>query len=424
MGWMKNDPHRFRVFNIISSSLVIILWVLSDPFISKTKIPFYLLGVLLINSLWVNYLTSATEFHSVILVMIMFLLPGFMPFQAAWILQLFLLALLIGGFKIINGAYLLPLLAFYGGHILEYKWWVGFGLFLLGVYVFRGFQHTHSSIGQYAGKRRWFNPKSIKFITHNPHFCLLMLLLGIGNILWTSWEWALFQLVLWGVLLTQRMYVSYFFYPSLVLGLFIAFQTQWLESIPLYLSSFLVLAVFFGHTLLHILFLSPREIDIRYRKGIGFENWRHYLDTRDQQVKWLKNHLNTGENVYLWGSHVALLLLPGLLHAPNTFYSHNHLFYWSDIMDKQNYAVSYILKEQPRYVIESAIMENFKYPANELKDMYTQIGSVGDMIVYERSCQESRNRTQKFLSNNFEGKECNGKSEGRLLYPKEDWGVT
>lgn len=388
MGWMKDNLHRFRVLNIVSSSLVIILWVLSDPSMSITEIPFYFLGVLLINSMWVNYPTSTSEFHSVVLVMTMFLLPQIVPFQVAWILQLVLLALLVGGFKIVDAAYLLPVLAFYGEQVLAYNWWVGFGLVLFGVYVFRGLQHTHSSIRQYERKRTWINRKSLSFIAHCPHFCLLMLLLGVGNILWTSWEWALFQLVLWGVLLIQRTFVSYLFYPSLVLGLFIAFQTQWLNAIPLPWSWFFVLAVFFGHTLFDILLRSPREIDIRYRKWISSGNWRSYLDTRDRQIQWLKDHLKSSEYVYLWGSHVALLLLSRLIHAPNTFYSHNHLIYWSDIKDKKRYAFNYLLKEQPRYVIESEIIENIKFPADRLKKLYTQIGSVGNMTVYERIGQK------------------------------------
>ncbi len=385
MGWMKDAPHRFRVFNMAPSSLVIILWVLSDPLLSSAELPFYFLGVLLINSLWVNYLTSAAEFHSVVLVLAIFFLPQIAPFPVAWVLQLVLLALLIGGFKIVDAAYLLPVLALHGVQILDYKWWVGIGLVLLGIYAFRGLQHTQSSIRQYESKRNWLNPKSMSFIIHCPHFCLFMLLLGLGNIIWTSWEWAVFQLVLWGVLLTQRVFVSYLFYPSLVLGLFIAFQTQWLDVIPFPWGWLFVLAVFLGHTLIYILLLSPRETDIRYRRWISSKEWRAYLDNRDQQVQWLKRHLKSGERVYLWGSHVALLLLSGLRHAPHTFYSHNHLVYWSDVKDKQSYASDYLRKEPPKYVIESEIMENMKFPASEFQDIYAQIGSVGNMAVYERT---------------------------------------
>jgi len=381
--WIKNNPHRFRIFNIFSSSLLIIFWVLLDPFISNAEIPFYFLGVLPINSLWINYMTSASEFHSVALIMVMFLLPEVVSLPMAWILQLVLLAFLIGGFKIINITYLLPVLAFYSEQILDYKWWFGFGLLFFGLYVFRGFKSTFLSTKQYISTRRWLNLKSATFVLRNPHFCLLLVLLGIGNIFYVSWQWALLQLVIWGILLVQRYYTGYFFYPSVVLGLFIAFQTQWLDSIPIHLSLLLVLAVFVGHTFWDILIRSPREIIIRFRK-LCIENWRTYLDKRDLQVQWLKKHLEKGKYVYLWGSEVSLLLLAKLLHSPNTYYSHNHLIYWSNIEDKQNYAVNYLLKEKPKYVIEYAIIENIKFPKDKLKGIYTQIGSVENMNVYER----------------------------------------
>ena len=380
--WLENDFCRFRIFNIISSSLVIILWVLSDPFISYAEIPFYLLGVLLINSLWVNYLTSASEFHSVVLIMIIFLLPNIVSLQIAWILQLILLVFLIGSFKIVNIVYLLPVLAFYNKQIMDYKWWFGLGLILIGLYALKGLKSSFISIKQYVGTRKWLNLKSAAFVLRNPHFCLLLILLGIGNIFYAPWQWAFLQLTVWGILLVQRYYTGYFFYPSVVLGLFIAFQTQWLDLIPIYLSLLLVLIIFAGHTFWDILIRSPREIIIRFRK-LCMENWRTYLDKRDLQVQWLKKPLKSGEYVYLWGSEVSLLLLAKMLHSPNTYYSHNYLIYWSEIEDKQNYAINYLLKEKPKYVIECAVIENMKFPKNRFNDIYNQIGSVGNMNVYE-----------------------------------------
>lgn len=385
IGWklLKTDVCRFRIFNIISSSLIIILWVVSDPFISYAEIPFYFLGALLINSLWVNYLKSGSEFYSVVLIMIIFLLPNIVSLPMSWILQLVLLAFLIGSFKIVDIIYLLPVLAFYNKQILDYKWWFCLGLLLFGLYAFKGFKSTFLSVKQYVSTRKWLNLKSVSFVLRNPHFCLLLVLLGLGNIFYVSWQWALVQLAVWAILLVQRYYTGAFFYPSVVLGLFIAFQTQWLDSIPIHLSLLLVLAVFIGHTFRDILILSPREIIIRFRQ-LCIENWRTYLDKRDLQVQWLKKHLKKGEYVYLWGSEVSLLLLAKLLHSPNTYYSHNHLVYWTNIKDKENYAVNYLLKEKPKYVIECAVIENMKFPKDKLKDIYTQMGSVGNMNVYEQ----------------------------------------
>ena len=386
IGWklLKTDPYRFRIFNIVSSSLVIILWVLTDSFIDDAEIPFYLLGTILINSLWVNYMSSATEFHSVALIMVMFFLPNIVPFQAAWILQLVLLAFLVGSFKIINGAYILPILAFYDRQILEYLWLVIPGIILFSLYIFWGLSRNFLSVKQYVTNRKWLNPKSVKFIILNPHFCLFIFLLGIGNIYYNSWEWGLLQFVLWGIFLIQRCYTGYMFYPSLVLGLYIAFQTEWLCAIPFFWGLILLFLFFAGHTFFHILIRSPREIVLRFRKRICMEDYSSYLGTRERQVQVLRDKVKKKDSVYLWGSDVVLLLLAKLIHTPNTFYSHNYLFYWSDIKDKQNYAINYLLNEKPRYVIEASIVENMKFPIDKFKNMYTQIGSVGHMTVFER----------------------------------------
>ena len=383
-GWLERDPYRFRVVNLVSSSLILILWVLSDPLIILSEIPFYFLGLLLINSLWINYLTSASEFHSVVLVIILILLTKFNSFHFIWIIQIRILMILIGGFKLVNAAYVIPVLCFNGTDTIEYKYWIIFGLTLLGLYTLWGLRSTYSLKKQYIATRRWFSTKHLKFILINPHFLVVVVVLGIGNILWTSWEWIILELVVWVIFIAQRNYLTYFFYPPLVLGMFIAFQTNWLEYIPTTWSWSIVLGVFVGHTVLSIMLLSPREIDIRFREWICLQKWRSYLDHRDRQIEWLQRHLDRAENVYLWGSNVVLLLLARLIHSPNTFYNHNHLFYWSVIEDKKDYAVNYVLYQKPKYIVESAVMNEMKFKVEDVENLYHLLGTVGEMSVYER----------------------------------------
>jgi hypothetical protein len=299
-------------------------------------------------------------------------------------MQIGILIILIGGFKLVNAAYAIPVLFFNGTNTIHYKYWIIFGLIILGLYTLWGLKSTYSLKKQYVTTRRWFSIKHLKFILCNFHFVLLMLLLGIGNVLWTSWEWIILQLALWVIFIVQRNYLTYFFYPPLVLGLFIAFQSNWFDHIPMTWSWIVVFAVLGGHTVLNIVLLSPREIDIRFREWICLQKWRSYLDDRDSQIEWLENHLDSTENVYLWGSNVVLLLLARLIHAPHTYYNHNHLFYWSDIKDKNDYAIGYVLENKPKYIVESAVMNEMKFEVTDVDDLYSLCGTVGEMSVYER----------------------------------------
>jgi len=382
--WVERAPYRFRLLNIISSSLVIILWSACTPGFDLDTLPVFLLGVLLLNSLWVNSLTSAAEFHSVVLVMALCVLPSTGFIVVTWVVQLVILGILIGGFKIINLLYLIPVLAMHTGFIQERWWWYAAGTALLGIYVARGFKHKMTATKRYAKTRRWINPKSRNFILLNPHFCLGVALLGLGNILYTPWQWAVLQVTLWIIFLIQRYYTSYFFYPLVATGAFIAFKTGWILAFPPLLGWILCLAVFLGHTLPHILLLSPRDTVIRYRRWICRDNWRSYLEARKRQVVWLRENIEPGKPVYLWGSEVSLLLLAGLHHIPGTFYSHNHLLYWSGVDDPYQYAVDQIRKQKPRYIIEAAVISSMVFPRDEFNDCYSEMVSMQNMTVYVR----------------------------------------
>lgn len=382
--WVERAPYRFRLLNIISSSLVIVLWSACTPGMDLDTLPFFLLGVLLINSLWVNSLTSAAEFHSVVLVMALYMLPTVGFLIITWVVQLIILGVLTGGFKIINLLYLVPVLAMHFCVIQARWWWYAATAALLGIYVVQGFKHKMTATKRYAKTRMWINPKSRNFILLNLHFCLGTALLGLGNIFYTPWQWAVLQVTLWMIFLIQRYYTGYFFYPLIATGLFIAFKTGWILSLPPLAGWILCLAVFLGHTLPHIILLSPQDIIVRYRRWICRENWRSYLEARQRQVAWLRENIEPGESVYLWGSEVSLLLLAGLKHVPDTYYSHNHLLYWSGVDDPRQYAVDLIRKQKPRYIIEAAVIERMIFPRNEMQDLYIEMIKMKNMTVFAR----------------------------------------
>ncbi|BBO88336.1 hypothetical protein DSCOOX_15160 [Desulfosarcina ovata subsp. ovata] len=387
--WLDGRPHRFRFFNSVSAILLIALWVVSSQNIVINEVPFYFLGVLLINSLWVNYATSATEFHSVVWIMVLFLIPRITGFEAAWVIQIVLLAGLAAGFKILNVLYFIPVAMFHREELMEnWLWGVSGGTVLL-LFVLRIINTSGASSRSYMKTRKWLHSKNVAFIKANPFFCVLIVVLALGNLLFATWPWRIFLLITWAIFLAQRMYLLYFWYPPLVLGLFIAFQSQWLTCIPFFVGMGLLLAVFGAHHRRHVLAFSPIEIDIRCRSLImGITSWRDYLERRDRQVAWLRNHIGSEECVYLWGSNVALLLLSGLKHTASTYYSHNHLVYWSDRKDKESHALRHVTAEKPKFIIESDILDGIAFPAKRLGWLYEKSATVEGMTVYQTKSSE------------------------------------
>jgi len=380
--FIGNRPYRFRIINTIASSILIILWVLTDPAIDETEIPFYFIGVLLINSLWINFQTSASEFHESIILILIFTIPGLLRFEIVWIGQILLLMILIGGFKFINILYLPAIIAFQYKNIPTHYILITAGSTISVLYTYTCIKNKFKETKTYSNTRKFLNPKSLLFLKHTPYFWGSVFLLGICNLLFTSWEWAFVQVTVWLIFFIQKSYISYFFYPLVALGFCIAFKNDLFVGIHPLLGYAVLIIFFFSHTVRKILILSPRIMDIQYR-NLFSTGWSQFLDSRDRQIEWLKNNISPEKNVYLWGSNVALLLLSGLTHCPDTFYNHNHLIYWTDIEDKNNYAKNYILEKKPTYIIESEVMENMKFPADEFKKIYNCIVSIDHMSVYQ-----------------------------------------
>jgi len=382
MPWLKNNFHRFRLINIISSSLVIILLVFANSAISSSEVLFYFITVLVINSLWVNYMKSASEFHEIVFILLAILLSSYFGNSLAWIIQLLLILVSGAFFKITSLTFLLPIIfisKIYNYNIVLLA--VGIIIvFALGVFIYK---QKNQGIKIYSKTRRIFSRKGIRYFILNPFFILLVLFLIYNNIVNSSWELIILQATALLIFIIQRNYVGSFLYPVFIISAYIGLQSFWIDNFPFEFWFILATFIFIFHTFFNILILSPKKINIRMRKWFMYNfGWAEYLKEREKQVEWLKNSINKDTTVYLWGSHVALLLLAGLKHAPGTYYNHNHLFYWSSIENKVKYAINYIKKQKPRFIIESMIMEDNVFPP-ELKDRYKRIKEIGNMKVYQ-----------------------------------------
>ena len=72
--------------------------------------------------------------------------------------------------------------------------------------------------------------------------------------------------------------------------------------------------------------------------------------------------------IYLWGQKTSIPLLSGLKHIENTFYSHNHLFLWSEVSDVIKYLKFFIITNKPHYIIEAGLVNEINFPAEDYKN--------------------------------------------------------
>lgn len=381
---IKNRFYRFRIINILSSSLTILLLFYFMPEFHIEILPFFLLLILLMNSLWVDYETSAIEFHSPLIVLFICFIPRFIPYPFSFFIQIIILCVLISGFKITDSAYLFPVIIMtLNEHPVMRPLIIGtsfaFALFVLFILKFQ-----KSSIRTYSKTRSLFHSKN-KFIIINPLFIGILIWLVFQCILYSDYKAnsLLFTALL--ILFIQRVFVTYFFYPIIVFCIYsLIISESYLDVSPVESWSFIFIIIFL-HTIPHILMLNSKAIDVRMRFWVMFNRgYRNYLNYREEQVQWLKKNIIPNETVYLWGSNVYLLLNAELKHAPSTYYSHNHLFYWSPVIDKIKYAIDFIGKNLPGYIIVSDIVENSRFPKEKFEKKYSHIASIHNMDVFKR----------------------------------------
>ena len=381
--FVNDNWQRFRVINIFSSSLVIVIWVFLSPHLLIQDVLFIVLGVLLINSLWVNYATSATEFHEVVLLLVMVSSVKAQPFELVWIIQMLALLILVGGFKFVNIAYLLPLVVFQWQSIIYHPVISVLGLIIPFIAIFVFGRKTFFSARVYSKTRSIFHVKSVNFFKGNLDFVSILGLLTLGNLLYAPIAWRVLVLTIILIQFAQKMFAMYFFYPLLVVGIFIGLQTEWFSHMPVWLIGSITLMVFVFHTLRYILTRSGKEIDVVLREKIVRNfGWDVYLDNRMRQLEWIRANIPPDTCCYLWGTNVPLLLLGRLSSIPGFHYSHNHLLYWDGFTGSPDSLLEQVILARPAYIIESLPIGDFRLPANQLAGKYQQVYALENLVVY------------------------------------------
>lgn len=388
---VQSNVYAFRYMNIFSSSVILSLFFVFFEIDSFFSVEFYglLLLTLLLNSHWVYYTTSASEFHeSLWLLGLLGLLCLDLSFDVNYysiLLQLICLLVLVS-FKAVNIVYVFAILAAYFFKYGVDSTFIGLVVLFLGcivgLYLFYK-KNKKSSVSKYKSSRSFLSAKNLRYLVLNIHFVLFISVLSLYNFFYGNEILKIILLLTWAIFLVQRNYTTYFFYPLVVVNFFFLFANQ-LILIKDEWILFLIGFVSIGHILMFILIPSSRWSDIIFRKYfVGYIYWEKYLDNRDKQVKYLSKTITSKERVYMWGSNIALLVLAELNHTEGTFFSHNHLLLWSSIKDEKSYAIEFIKKNRPAFIIESECVNGLYFPFNEFKESYEKIQTIENMNVYK-----------------------------------------
>ena len=137
------------------------------------------------------------------------------------------------------------------------------------------------------------------------------------------------------VFIVQRGYVSYFYYPLLILNLFILIKNNNLDLTNNYFFiSFLILVIYFLITFLINLKYRDAEVTFRILHDFSFYRVKQLKSDKEFFDK-IKKNINN--NFYLWGSRTLCCLVTKYDQTFDEYVSHNHIVYWSQISDKRNY---------------------------------------------------------------------------------------
>lgn len=379
--------YRFLNAGLFLACFLLLMLQLSE--ITNSGMAYLLLLFLLIHSAWVNFSTSAAEFYETFLLILALSLPTWgIPAEISWLGQLILIALMGYGFKFTSFIYVLPC-SFYSDIWRENMWLGGIGWLALMFFSYWVFKSgaKKSNFKTYRKTRSFLHPKNTRFLIMNPVFCCLIacgIYLAIkGTHLWSDWILIGCAIL---VFFIQKMYMTYFFYPLLMLSSFVIIKNQSFMLVSLDHLEIFTFYIFFTHSFVFLM-LPSKFLMSFHRLWVMLSGGSvEFIRKEKEQVDWLKANIPEESTVYLWGSHVALLLQAKLLPVENTYYSHNHIYFWSLIEDRLSYYQNLVNERKPKYIIESQIIDNCSFGQNE---NYHKIVEIGGMNVYK--IQEKQN---------------------------------
>lgn len=350
-----------RIINTIFSSLFIFSFILLN--VDNTYL-FYLYVffiVLFINSFYVNFQTSSTEFIDtpIIFNLLMIVYSYDSSFLLLFISILILFLSLAT--KIINIIYLIPI--FTKDNFNENLYIYSVIIILSIIVVYLAYKNSFKNIKSYSNTRKTFSLKNFKFLLLNPFFVILNIYLSYSII--KNGDFFIISIIIcvWLIFLIQKSYTSYFWYPIIIINLILNFKLK--TNFEIFHFILVLPQIFYSiYLLIYGYEYNKKNISELFFLGNGLKsvNKTNYLisDYKIKNIDFIRS-----KRVYLWGSNVNILLENEIKHISDTFYNHNHLFFWSTIKDKKNYILNFLSNNKPEIIIESGVMNGFNFPLNK-----------------------------------------------------------
>ncbi len=371
----------FRVFSILSFLVSFIYLNHLTPENSEKYL--ILLSYFFFISFY-NPQTSSTEFFSTLIILIVlnnFVSEGYLIF-----LGFFIILLNSMMFKNIEILYFLPYFFFISNGELNIIFNGNYFYLLIFIFVIMGFliflkkEYIITLFYYFLG--RTFS-KQIKFIIKNIYLIVPIFYWIYDLYNFVDLKFKVLILTYLFIFFIQRGLTSYFYYPVFIFSFYISIINNYFIYNEIFYK-ILTLIVFFSYLITSVLNFIFKDYEITFRI---FNNWYFFIIKEKLLEKNLINFINkkVDKDFYFWGSKMLIPLKVKSHQLIDNYYSHNHLLLWKkgDIKNKYNYIKSFLNKKNPKYIIESGSMKNFKMK-KEISLQYKKIFSNKVGKVYEK----------------------------------------
>ena len=367
----KSRLFDHRIVNTFAGFVVLLefIFLVSSESINNPEIWLFVL-ILIINSMYVNYQTSSTEFLDTPLIIILILLIQNLPSNYSLALPLLVIIFLGYLFKASNYVYVLPLFGYHFFNLINNPLLFLFLFIILISSLLCLKKIGLKGVNKYSKSRGVFHPKSKRFIMFNPFWVLINILISYFVISQLELLSTLTLVSAWICILSQRVLVGYFWYPIVILNIYFTLKLNLILPKIVLLIGLIVIVRLIISALICI-FAPKKYIEPLIRVlNMGELNFSHFKkhDNELRTIKWIKDNMDIKKSIYLWGQKTSIPLLSGLKHIENTFYSHNHLFLWSGVSDVIKYLKFFIITNKPHYIIEAGLVNEINFPAEDYKN--------------------------------------------------------
>ena len=137
------------------------------------------LTVLIINSLYINFQTSSTEFIDLPIILLTLNLANLLPSNYTLIIPILIIFIISYFFKVVDILYVLPILLIHLKNIINQPILLCTLILICLTFTRLLFQFGVKQANTYSKSRKILNPKGIKYILLNPLWISINLIISI-----------------------------------------------------------------------------------------------------------------------------------------------------------------------------------------------------------------------------------------------------